>query len=679
VPNDRLRRLESKTRFSITPQQAVLNPISLTLDVTHLDGAVTVALRDRLGVGARIVVDRLDLDAYKLVQSKPEDNTDQSLNADQASSQTDGGTSEETGAAEAKITSAKNSLNFLNGFDANMDISIGEILYRKVPIKGVRLDGILQQGGLTVRNASLDDVVGSSLALSGTLSEFTKNPNMDATIIASIPDLPKLLAITGDAAKNTVPDLGRLEVSGNLKGTAKDLSVDILGAAIGGSYQVQGQVRPSGENIYEGLISIDHPNAAQLVRTLHPGAAVNDNWGRLTAKAMVKTDLRQVELAELNAKIAGATIQGNVLAALDGLKPQITANLITGPLNLNNLLPADTKGGASGGASGGGSFSSAGLDRRWSHKPIDISPLSSFDADISLISDAIIQDKINIENVQAKAVLKDAVLTVSQFQGAAYGGPIEVTGVVNGREQLVLDFDFATQNIESNQLLRDVADFKRVSGPLSFSGKIISTGSSEAELVQSLKGNGTVKGVLKAKVKQKEILGGALLSVLGAKLQGIQGVGDATATLLQSFAGQAANLNGTYVIENGVLVSNDLKLDGRNATIFTAAKVDLPAWLIDSQSDLFRAGEDPTKPYITVLLKGPLDKPNPRIKGLFLQSQSKTNPLQELLGGGDAGVEGESEANPDAVETTEPVVEKKKSDKKKAKDLIKGLLKGLGG
>ncbi len=682
VPNDRLRRLESKTKFSITPQQVVLNPISITLDVTHLDGAVTVALRDRLGIGARLVVDRLDLDAYQIVKAKTETTPTSPNQQEDGSLTAEGEISNDNVSTQLDEKKSNSSLDILNDFDANVDLSFGEILYKKIPLKGVRLDGTLQQGGLTVRNVSLDDVVGSSLALSGTFSDIVQNPIMDATIIANISDLSKLLVATGDTEKNTVPDIGKIDFNGSLKGTVKDLSIDLLGTALGGSYQARGHVRPAGEYLYEGQVSIDHPNAAHLVRKLSEGSAVNDNWGRLTAKAMVKTDLRQVELAELNGKIADTRIQGSVLANLNGNKPQVTANLITGVLNLNNLLPADPKGGASGGASGGGNFSSAGLSRRWSHKPINTSVLSLVDADISLISDAIVQDTTKIENVQAKATLQNRVLTVSQFQGTAYGGPISATGVLNAGDELALNVDFKAENIKSNSLLRTAADFKRVSGPISFSGALTSLGSSEAELVQTLAGSGTVKGVLKAKIKNKELVGGALLGVLGAKLKGIQGVGDATTTLLQSFAGQPANLAGTYVIENGVLLSNDLRLDGRNATVFTTARVDLPAWLLNSQSDLFRAGEDPTKPYITVHLKGPLDKPNPRVKGLFLQSKSTSNPLQQLLGGGSIE-EAEPEAAPDttsgATETTEPVVEEKKSKKKKAKDLIKGLLKGLGG
>ncbi|WP_419901770.1 AsmA family protein, partial [Kiloniella sp.] len=237
VPNDRLRRLESKTKFSITPQQVVLNPISVTLDVTHLDGAVTVALRDRIGIGARLVVDRLDLDAYKLVKGEEEALVPSSNNGvSSGTSSTDNTVDlEGEGAATKGEEKASNPLTVLNDFDANLDVSIGEVVYRKVPLKGVRLDGTLQQGGLSVRNVSLDDVVGSSLSLSGTFSDFTRNPSMDTTIIASIRDLPKLLVATGDAEKNTVPDLGSIEISGSLKGTANNLSVDLIGGVLGGS------------------------------------------------------------------------------------------------------------------------------------------------------------------------------------------------------------------------------------------------------------------------------------------------------------------------------------------------------------------------------------------------------------------------------------------------------------
>ncbi len=690
VPNDRLRRLDSKVRFSLKPDQVVLNPVSLTLDVTHLDGAATIALRDRLGIGARVVIDRIDLDAYKIGQiaASPTPENDSTGTSENSS-----GTENIDGKQQKQTSETDKAGSILTRADANLDITLGEAVYQGIPLRGVKLDATLQQGRLQIRNASLDDIEGSSLALSGTVKDLeASSPTFDTTVIAKVVDLPKLLTLAGQEKVDGLPQLRSVEVSGNIKGSKENLSLDLLGAAMGGSYQVKGVLQPGTASLYQGLIGIDHPDAAQLVKRINPEASTNPKWGRVSAKSMVKVGPKAIELYELDGTIANTPIQGSVVADLTDVKPRVTANLMTGKLDLSSLLPKSEAGGSSGGASGGGSSVSAGLNRRWSQEKFDLSALSSLNAEISLISDAVRNDAINIENVQAKATLQDATLTLSQFSGVAYGGGVTATGTVDGRDQLVVDMDINAQNIDSGSLLRDVADFKRVSGPISVQGKINTKGRSEADLVQQLNGNGQISGVLTAKVKTKEVVGGALLGVLGSKLKGIQGVGDATTTLLQSFAGHPAHMKGTYTIHNGVLVTNDLRVDGNRTSVFTAATVDLPAWLIESQSDLFREGEDPTKPYLTVHLTGDLDKPNPRVKGQFLQS-NKSNTINQLLGGElpndetsepesgatGAGVTGSETAGEPVEQTNEPVIEDKKSKKKKAKELLKGLFKELGG
>ncbi|WP_421780324.1 AsmA family protein [Kiloniella litopenaei] len=685
VPNDRFRRLDSKVRFSLKPEQVVLNPVSVTLDVTHLDGAATIALRDRLGVGARVVIDRVDLDAYLIEKDKGQPvEVNDNAGVSNGSAPID-----EMKAQDQKTPVGNNETQSILGkLDANLDITLGEVVYQGVPLRDVKLDATLQQGNLQIRNASLDNIEGSSFALSGAIKGIeAEAPDFDTTIIAKVVDLPKLLQLAKQDQINGLPDLGSIEVSGNVKGTKDNLAVDLLGAALGGSYQAKGVIQPGTNSLYQGLIVIDHPDAAKLVKRINPEASINPGWGRVSAKSMVTASPEVIELYELDGTIANTAIQGSVVANLADAKPKVTANLMTGTLDLSSLLPKSAAGGASGGASGGGSSASAGLNRRWSQDNFDLSALSSLNAEISLISDAVRSDALTIENVQAKATLQDAMLTLSQFSGTAYGGGVTATGNVDGRDQLIVDMDISAQNIDSGSLLRDMADFKRVSGPISVQGKVKTAGRSEADLVQQLNGNGQISGVLTAKVKTKEVVGGALLGVLGSKLKGIQGVGDATTTLLQSFAGHPAQMKGTYTIHNGVLVTNDLRVDGNRTSVFTAATVDLPAWLIESQSDLFREGEDPTKPYLTVHLKGDLDKPNPRVKGQFLQS-NKSNTINQLLGGElpsdetpetQTGATGAETTGESGEQTSEPVVDDKKAKKKKAKELLKGLFKELGG
>ena len=122
--------------------------------------------------------------------------------------------------------------------------------------------------------------------------------------------------------------------------------------------------------------------------------------------------------------------------------------------------------------------------------------------------------------------------------------------------------------------------------------------SSEAELISNLGGSGELQGSVTINLKAEEQLGGVALGVLGQKVKEIQAIADATTTLLGAFAGAPARLTGTFVADRGILRTEDTKVIGRNATALTAATVDLPGWRLDSQTNVYRAG-DQAAPYLT--------------------------------------------------------------------------------
>jgi hypothetical protein len=89
--------------------------------------------------------------------------------------------------------------------------------------------------------------------------------------------------------------------------------------------------------------------------------------------------------------------------------------------------------------------------------------------------------------------------------------------------------------------------------------------------------------------------------------------------------------------------------------------VDLPQWRIDSRASMFLDGSNAVVIFADVT--GSLDSPNIKPGGNVLRrsepSQTQTNPIQQVL----PGLLGGNGSN----------------EKPKARDLIEGLLKGLGG
>ena len=216
----------------------------------------------------------------------------------------------------------------------------------------------------------------------------------------------------------------------------------------------------------------------------------------------------------------------------------------------------------------------------------------------------------------------DGLLDLRKFNGTIYGGALAITGKVDARE--TLEAGLAVTAIELNlaRLLHDLAESDRVSGPLSLSASLSTRGRSEAELVSALTGDGKVDGSLKVETKQEERAAGQLLGIAGALLgqkvkefNQVRGLTDATNVLFNAFADAPAAISGTFTVERGVVVTDDLLVDGQQAVARTQARADLPNWLLDSETGVYLA-EDPNRPYLTIGLRGPLDAPNPRLSGV---------------------------------------------------------------
>src|SRR3546814_11921870 len=94
--------------------------------------------------------------------------------------------------------------------------------------------------------------------------------------------------------------------------------------------------------------------------------------------------------------------------------------------------------------------------------------------------------------------------------------------------------------------------------------------------------------------------------------------------LFGAFAGAPAAVDGTFAIEEGVAHSEDLTVRGRNAEARTKGSADLPDWVLDSTTEVFR-DTAPEDAYLTVRLQGPLDEPNVAIDGQPFQRPPAPN------------------------------------------------------
>ena len=485
--------------------------------------------------------------------------------------------------------------------------------------------GTLARAGLDAELTAL----GGRLGVAGTVQPLASPMGFDVKLVAKHPDLAKL-ARALDVGPALGPNLGGVDLTLGLRGTAARIEVAGLAGNLGPATLTGGFAADlSGlALVVSGIdlgVGLRHADLGGLIQALSPGAEVRQGLGAVDIKGRVTGGAQTFQIADLAGRLGPADISGRLGADLSGTKPAFVVELTTGELPLAALMEAGGGGPSSGtansGTASGGTARGGGKDR-WSREPIDVYGLNAVNAEVKLNAEALLLENARIDRVVLEASLVDGLLDLRKFNGTIYGGALAITGKVDARE--TLEAGLAVTAIELNlaRLLHDLAESDRVSGPLSLSASLSTRGRSEAELVSALTGDGKVDGSLKVETKQEERAAGQLLGIAGALLgqkvkefNQVRGLTDATNVLFNAFADAPAAISGTFTVERGVVVTDDLLVDGQQAVARTQARADLPNWLLDSETGVYLA-EDPNRPYLTIGLRGPLDAPNPRLSGV---------------------------------------------------------------
>ena len=659
VPADRLRRLVLKTGVEASADQLVLRNTDLRLDVSRLTGGAAIALRERPGLGLALNIDKVNLDAYL---PPPRDTASTARAPVQPQAPTGQAPAGQAGDAPASL-----GVPLLGRFDANLDLRIGQLTYRGLPLDGLRLDATLQQGGLVVRELSVADLIGSRGSFSGSVANVDRDPSVDGSLDVSVSTLSRLAKALGLSAGAPLP-LESFTLSGAVNGTREELRFDQRLAALGGTLRASGRtlLRP-GEPKVDAAVALDHPDLTVLLRELLRDPAVPVGLGPTAVEARVAAGASDISLSGLQGKLAGVELLGGEIAlALAGPRPKLTADISAGQLPLAALLAP-----AAGGSKATKKSAGAAAPReRWSRKPLDLSAFRAVDAEVRLSAKTLQAEKLRLTSAVLEARLADGLLELKRFTADGYGGVVSVTGRADTRDAaagLQLAADISANKVELKGLLRDLADSDRFSGPLTLESRLTTRGSSEAALVSGLAGDGKLTGTVTVAAKVEEQAGALVLGILGQKVREIRGVTDSTTMLFGAFAGAPAAVDGSFQVEEGVARSEDLTVRGRNAVARTKGSADLPDWQLDSATEVYRDA-DPQNAYLTARLRGPLDEPNVAIGGQPFQRQPA--PSAEQPAAPDSG-------EPPAV-TEQPQPQPLKPEEL-LKDGLKNLLKGLGG
>ena len=633
LPADRMRGFSFSSQLTAKSSAVQITDINLRLDASTATGGLAVALRERLGFGLRLDIDRLNLDAYL---PKPA---------------TGHRPADATKAAPAKQQSppADAPLAFLGSFDANIEFKVGRLTVAKAVARKIAFKGQLVGGALSIEKFSIADVTGARIDIAGTVKGFDATPSAAVDFKIAIGNPNKLLRYLDASSPVPKEKLGKPKIAGRVTGTASafKLAADIAGA--GGTLRFDGAVNLAGAApSINGAMAANHPELADFIRLaapeFNPAAA---KLGALKAAFHINGDPSNIRISALDMIAGPLAVKGEVALRTGGPRPAVSANLTTSEVLLDLFLPAPKA--AAGTATARGRLrgsSAAGAQRkggRWSSDPIDLSALRDFDGDVTLSMSGLIGGRIELSKPEVTAVLKAGRLEVKRFTAGLFGGAVSGNAVIDSGQAIpVLSATLSARNIDLATAAKTFGGAARIAGPLSVDASLTSTGKSQAALIAALGGQGSIGGkarVLATKQEKQAINTLGIVSALfGGKVKELQRIGGLSSVLFRAFGSTPADLSGDFTIERGIVRTGNAALSGAGARAVGVGTVDLPRWLIDMTASVFRGGDAAQTPYVSLRLTGPVDSPNIKAGGAFLSggagsAAKSSNPLQQLLPG----------------------------------------------
>lgn len=726
VPSDRLRKMTLVSKLLASPNKIAAKGLDMQFDSSRLTGSTLVTLGKRPLIETSLVLDRINLDAYLNGMSPaapPSSSTEKPKPGPSASA------AQEAGSDGQKVQTAQqfSALSALKDFDANIKGQINTLVYSGSQVKNVVLDTALLGGNINLKQFSIEKIAGSSVKASGGIGNLGGIPEMSGfKLDARVTDLSRLFQMVGAVAPVNSKNLGVITFTGALDGSVLNPLVNINLTGADASIAAQGKVSVLPiVGGFTGKVQVKHQDMEGLLKSLGIAYRPGGKLGGFDLNSDVKADMKALMLENLNGRVGPVKLNGTANVSLTGPRTKITTNLNTSKIDIDRFLPATKNAFYQDPATAlPVSFVSplrpnvqAGFKRqvafapgRWPTDPVDLSALKDFDADIAVKSEALSYGNYTLTNSDIAAVVNDGVLQVQKLTGQLFGGDVSATATVKAASPSTFETALNLKNLNVASGLKAVIGESPATGKAGMDIKLASSGYTVADIVAALAGNGSL--ALNSLDVSKGGNGTALSSALGL-VAGLNSLGGA---LTGNKAGAGlADITGSFNIDQGIARSSDLKLVSSMGKGAAQGNVDLSRWLIDvagqvemSQNVLgLLLNKDQNVPsMLPFSIKGNLDAPNVKLDTSKLQGGGIAIPgldkvlkkkgvgtiLQQLVPGlgGSTGTPAQPASPPPPPPSTSgsggattppppPPPVQQEPQQMKPKDLLKGLLKGLGG
>jgi AsmA protein len=203
--------------------------------------------------------------------------------------------------------------------------------------------------------------------------------------------------------------------------------------------------------------------------------------------------------------------------------------------------------------------------------PIDFSGLRGLNADLELVTHAVLVQRLRIDSARLSLVLNDGYLASTLHDVRLYGGSARGRVEIDARELAVkLAQELYLQNVDAHRFLTDAINLDNIEGRAEVQINLHTQGRSQSELLAGLDGRAYI-----------EVVSGALRGVdLGGVSRTIRNAlrGELIAPEARTpFSGFSA----TFAVADGVLASNNFSFNTPDLRIPGIGVIDVPQRRLD--------------------------------------------------------------------------------------------------
>ncbi|MBT3792526.1 MAG: AsmA family protein [Rhodospirillales bacterium] len=622
VAPGRLRRVKYRFDIGAAPKRVEIYNTDIRFDSSRLRGGMVVALRKRIGIGTRLELDKLDLDAYMGGKPGPGKTTPPS---DQISLW-----------PLSKGKSGPGVLSALGGIDANFRLRARRLTYRGMGLKNVVFDGALVKGNLNISKLKIANVAGATVAISGGIQNLDSKPAPDVRFKILAKKSERLLDLVGINLASSANLLSPLSLKGTVKdGSEKDMAFDLALAAGKINMGMKGAVDRSGILPRLGFdLNMNHPDFTNFVGLFDPGfLPAKRPKGPFSLTARVDGAGLDLKLAKLSARLGEARLRGKGSLGFIG-GPRLVVDLSADDLVADHFLARDETSGATGDAKKNFPARRSKNPSRWSRTPLELGFLKQLNADIRIQAKSVSWRHWRVATPRIDATVDKGTFDLRRLSGKMAGGNFLMTASIaapakkGAATTARLDVDISPMNMKQAMFKMTDLDIKR--GKVGFKLGLKSKGATEAALIEGLSGS----GILEAR---DGALQGFNLSKVNAQLKSLDKPLSFLALASTAMAGgttKFSSLKGNFKIKKGVIRSDDLTLVADGGTGQGKMVLNLPLWWIDTNAN-FRLSGNAKAPPFGIAIRGNLDAPARILKMNALQNwlsaQGAASVLRSLL------------------------------------------------